>query len=69
MGTCFSFKVKSDFEGYLLKCQAPANVNGTQLKLGSYGKTFAPKSKFSVTRTICTIAAQEILMFYQFDVK
>jgi len=53
MGTCFSYKVKSDCDGNLLECRARANVNGTQQKRGSYGKTFAPTSKFSVIRTIC----------------
>jgi len=69
MGTCFSFKVKCDCEGKLLECRVRAKAKGTQQKLGSYGKTFAPTSKFSVIRTICTIAAQENLTLYQFDVK
>jgi hypothetical protein len=69
MGTCFSFKVKCDSEGKLLKCRARANANGTQQKPGSYGETFAPTSKFSVIRTICAIAAQENLTLYQFDDK
>jgi len=69
MGTCFSYKVKSDCDGNLLECRARANVNGTQQKPGSYGETFAPTSKFSVIRTICALAAQKNLTLYQFDVK
>jgi len=69
MGSCFSYKVKSDCDGNLLECRARANVNETQQKPGSYGETFAPASKFSVIRTICALAAQENLTLYQFDVK
>jgi len=69
MGTCFSYKVKSDCDGNVLECRARGNVNGTQQKPGSYGETLAPTSKFSVIRTICALAAQENLTLYQFDVK
>jgi len=69
MGTCFSFKVKCDSKGKLLECGARANANGTQQKPGSCSETFAATSKFSVARIISTIAAQENLTLYQFDVK
>jgi len=50
-------------------CRSRANVNGTQQKLGSYGETLAPTSKFSVIRTIYALASQENLTIYQFDIK
>ena len=49
MGTCFSFKVKSNYEGNFIECRARANANGTQQKPDSYGKTSAPSNlKFSI---------------------
>jgi len=59
MGTCFSFKVKSDCNSNLPECKARANFNGTQQKPGSYEETFAPRSKFSVIRTICALATND----------
>ena len=49
--------------------RARFNADGRQQEEGSYGDTFAPTSKFSCVRTICSLAAQEGLTLYQFDVK
>jgi hypothetical protein len=69
MDTCFSFKRKEDSEGNLKELRCRINADGRQQDKGSCGDTFAPTSKFSCIRTICSIAAQERLTLYQFDIK
>jgi len=69
LNCCMSFKIKKDGEGNILEYRARCNADWRQQEVGSYGDTFAPTSKFSFIRSICTIAAQERLTLYQFDVK
>ena len=69
MDTCFSFKRKEDSEGRLKELRCRINADGRQQSKDSCGDTFAPASKFSCIRTICSIAAQEGLTLYQFDIK
>jgi len=66
---CMSFESKKDGDSNILEYRAHCNADGRQQEVGSYGDTFAPTSKFSCTRLICAIAAQEGLTLYQFDVK
>jgi len=66
---CMSFKIKKNGDGNILEYRARCNADGRQQEVGSYGDTFAPKSKFSCIRSICAVAAQEGLTLYQFDVK
>ena len=69
MDMCVSFKLKQDSQGNVTEYRARFNADGRQQEEGSYGDTFAPTSKFSCVRTICSLAAQEGLTLYQFDVK
>jgi len=66
---CVSFKIKKDGDRNILEYCASFYADGRQQEVGSYGKTFAPTSKFSCIQSICAIAAQEGLTLYQFNVK
>ena len=69
MDTCFSFKRKEDSQGNLKELRCSINADGRQQIREECGDTFAPTSKFSCIRTICSLAAQEGLTLYQFDIK
>ena len=69
MDTCCSFKRKEDSQGNLIEPRCRINADGRQQNKETCGDTFAPTSKFSCIRTICSLAAQEGLTLYQFDIK
>jgi hypothetical protein len=66
----WGFKVKHDANGNVTRCKARLVVKGFMQREGiDYDEVFAPTSKFSTFRVLCSKVADEDLEFVQLDIK